>query len=774
MPHELPSGHVVADRYRIERKLGTGAMGVVYLATQLDLRRKVALKLMLPEARARADADLRFLREAQAAAVLESEHAVQILDTGRLPTGEPYLVMEYLEGEDLAALLARSGRLPIGDACWYVAQACQAIAEAHARGIVHRDLKPSNLFLARRFDGSPRVVVLDFGISKALDPDAAGAALDLTGGSFLGSPVYMSPEQVRGSRDVGPQTDVWSLGLVLQELLTGKRVFDAPTLTALSAMIACDAPPSLRALRPETPPELEAIVARCLDKDPARRFPTVAELARALEPFHGRGSLPMRAPHSIEVPASRKPDAFAATITAPSAAPLTSAPPPQSAPPALGPTGTLPSPNAPPPPPRRSMVFPIGGALVVLAGGLGGLLLFLRRPAELPASVAPPASATSAQAPPPDANAEDPLALLAPDAAIAACRTDGPPAPVEKLEGEIGAVRIAAGQDGARLVVGTYVPDDGGKRRVLFKARATALGPVEASPVALDGNAWGVPGLWRGLVAWTNRAADDGTHGALVHLGAKDEVLGSRAAPHASREFAAVVVAGQPLAVSVGDDFRDGKPTARVARTFVGFGDAGSVLRAWSPRDATAAASAPALAVSPNGQLAVALKTQRHVLLARLDGAGAAQGGLRELGRGFVGAPALAWEGETLHVVWAQRATQNEAYRLYSASWRAGEPEPTASERLGTGGASAFAPSVDAQPGRVLVGFMEEEEGKGRVRVGAGKTLSEAVQAAVVLSKDGVDARDPKVALAGRRAWVAWTEYANAKEAVILSRLACE
>jgi serine/threonine-protein kinase len=255
-------------------------MGVVFAARQEELNRGVAIKFLLPSAVSSAEAVARFYREAQAAAALQSEHATHVYDVGHLDTGEPYFVMELLQGEDLDAMLERRGRLAPAEAVDIVAQACDAIAEAHSVGIVHRDLKPSNIFLAQRSGGAIMVKVLDFGISKAT---IGGDATPLTASaSLMGSPFYMSPEQVREARTVDGRTDIWSLGIVLYELLTGQAPFAADAFGEICAQILTMHPANPRLTRPEVPEHLDAAVMRCLRKDPAQRFATVGELAAAL------------------------------------------------------------------------------------------------------------------------------------------------------------------------------------------------------------------------------------------------------------------------------------------------------------------------------------------------------------------------------------------------------------------------------------------------------------------------------------------------------------
>jgi serine/threonine protein kinase len=278
---------MLGGKYRVESTLGAGGMGVVLLVQHIELAQRVAIKLMMPGVDHDQQAVARFLREARAAAGIQSEHVVRIFDVGTLESGAPYMVMELLRGEDLNQLLANVGRLAISDAVDYVLQACHAIGEAHAMGIVHRDLKPSNLFLTKRSDDSALVKVLDFGISKAMNPDKEGqVSANLTATSaVMGSPLYMSPEQVRNAKQVDARTDVWSLGVILHELLSGATAFHADTLPGICAAIIADDPVPLRSIRDDVPAELEAIVTKCLEKSVNRRFQTVRELMAALRAF---------------------------------------------------------------------------------------------------------------------------------------------------------------------------------------------------------------------------------------------------------------------------------------------------------------------------------------------------------------------------------------------------------------------------------------------------------------------------------------------------------
>ncbi len=281
-------GDVLSNKFRVERVLGIGGMGVVVAATHLQLQQLVALKFMLRTAMQYPDNVARFEREARAAVRLRSDHVAKVTDVGRLDDGAPYMVMEFLEGEDLDRYLKRYGPLPIQTAVDFVLQAAEAIAEAHALGIVHRDLKPKNLFLTQRLNGEPLVKVLDFGVSKVVGTEE----LSLTATTqVLGSPSYMSPEQLRASRDVDQRTDIWALGAILYELLTGSVPFPASTLTQLTAMVISEPPRPIETLRHDLPPELRQAIMRCLEKPVDLRFQSVADFAAALAPFASAGSV---------------------------------------------------------------------------------------------------------------------------------------------------------------------------------------------------------------------------------------------------------------------------------------------------------------------------------------------------------------------------------------------------------------------------------------------------------------------------------------------------
>lgn len=284
-------GDRIANKYRIDGLIGAGGMGVVLEATHVELERKVAVKLIRPELAADELLVERLMLEARAAAKIRSEHVGAVLDVGRLPSGAPFIVMEYLQGSDLAQLLAQRGALDVAETVDLLLGACEALASAHQQHIVHRDLKPENLFVVTSTSGERQLKVLDFGISKQLgDPNRRALTQPETA---IGSPQYMAPEQMQGSA-VDVRADIWAMGAILYEMLSGVRAFDGETLPIVCARVLGFQPPPLDASAPAVPHQLSLIVARCLEKEPTRRYASIAHLAEALAPFGSR-----RAAHSL-------------------------------------------------------------------------------------------------------------------------------------------------------------------------------------------------------------------------------------------------------------------------------------------------------------------------------------------------------------------------------------------------------------------------------------------------------------------------------------------
>jgi serine/threonine protein kinase len=410
-------GDVVAGKYRVERVLGAGGMGVVVAASHLHLQQRVAIKFLLPGVVAGPEAMARFLREARAAARIQSEYVARVLDAATLEDGTPFMVMEFLEGRDLAALLAERGPLPLQEAVGYILQACEGIAEAHAAGIVHRDLKPSNFFLCERGGGRQVVKVLDFGVSKVAGGSATQPELSLTGSAaFLGSPLYMSPEQMASAKEVDERADIWSLGVTLFELVSARVPFGGDSVTEVIAGVLQKPPLSLREVSRGVPPAFEAALARSLEKPRERRYQNVAEFAAAVAPFG-----PRHAALSVE----RISDALGAARTAgvplspglakTIEAPATTAQPVSSDRPELPPGGEH----------RRSRTsWWVAAAGLVAVVGLGGAAVMKRTGSEsksesktVAAAQLPPLAPATASAPSPALATTSPPAPLLPDVA---------------------------------------------------------------------------------------------------------------------------------------------------------------------------------------------------------------------------------------------------------------------------------------------------------------------------------------------------------------------
>jgi serine/threonine-protein kinase len=309
LPEYVRLGEIFQDRYRLESVLGRGAVGVVVGARHLLLDRPVAIKFMLGASSQQPDSIARFVQEARSAARLKSPSVVRVFDVAVLDNGVPYIVMERLEGTDLGAMLRRSGPVGVQRGVDYVLQACEAIAEAHDAGIVHRDLKPANLFLVDRSGLDPIIKVLDFGIAKS-SPTLTPTTVDLAQGdvvvrmtlprSIMGSPLYMSPEQMESSGDVDARTDIWALGVTLFELVTGNVPFAGTTIVQVYSQMLGKEAKWLDQLPRDAPPRLRVAIEKCLRRDRTERHANVRELAAALAPL--RVSRPLEATQPSPMP----------------------------------------------------------------------------------------------------------------------------------------------------------------------------------------------------------------------------------------------------------------------------------------------------------------------------------------------------------------------------------------------------------------------------------------------------------------------------------------
>jgi serine/threonine-protein kinase len=378
-------GEEIAGRYVVERAIAEGGMGIVLAARHCDLDEVVAIKFLKPEFARNPDIIGRFAREAKACTRIKSEYVAKVLDVGVSPSRGPFIVMEYLEGQDLSEQLVISGRLPYERAVELLLQTCEALAQAHAHEIIHRDIKPENLFVIKGSADVPVVKVLDFGVSKAALAGSRifGNEIDVSKTqTLMGTPLYMSPEQLRGQIDVDAKADVWAVGTVLYELLTGEPPFTGTTVPEVCASVLETTPKKISDRAPEVPFELEEVIAKCLEKTPGKRYSTIAELAIALQPFG-----PKRARMCVEraIAAAKSANQVPPSLTSPislappsngpnSAGPPSSSmrtPPPmsiQSTSPSVSPNATSPS-FAPPPNKKKTALVGIAiGALVVIAG----------------------------------------------------------------------------------------------------------------------------------------------------------------------------------------------------------------------------------------------------------------------------------------------------------------------------------------------------------------------------------------------------------------------
>jgi serine/threonine-protein kinase len=460
-------GELIAGKYRVERVIGEGGMGTVLAACHELLDVRVAVKVLSAELAHQQGVVARFLREARAVARLKSEHVARVMDVGTLDQGQPFIVMELLEGEDLEKRVAR-GALPVAQAADFILQALEAMAHAHAIGIVHRDLKPANLFISVSPDGREIVKVLDFGIAKLTNAVQADGARSggLTGEhATLGSPSYMAPEQVRAQPEIDRRADIWALGAIFYELVTGRTAFAGSSVGEIFGAVLHETPTPVRELRPDAPEGVDEVIAHCLRRPVEERYADVGELARAVAPFAspmwqghvariektlelvGKGSDPEGARASKLGLEKFAVEAFGAEAGSearsrrrPIFSPLPIAATQQARPhevPAANPAVTPPSGGTPapvatpsnsPPPVARSRTAMIAVPLAACAvGAVIGITLLSRTPAPPPGGEPASKSATTSPLPPVahEATPVAPVETLAP-AAPPASASDAP------------------------------------------------------------------------------------------------------------------------------------------------------------------------------------------------------------------------------------------------------------------------------------------------------------------------------------------------------------
>jgi serine/threonine-protein kinase len=402
-------GRIVGGKYRLLRLIGAGGMGEVYEAQHSIIGRRFAIKFLHPLLAGNNESVARFQREAQAAGSLENENIAAVVDAGTADDGAPYLVMEYLDGEDLAHLLVRGGPLPVPRAAYIIIQACRGLAAAHSRGIVHRDLKPENLFICRRNDGSDLVKVLDFGIAKLHTGRAAnGTGLTQTG-TTMGTPFYMSLEQARGAKEVDQRTDLYALGVILYEILSGAKPHPGESYNEILYHVISKEPAPLDSARPGLPPGLSAVVHKAMAREVDDRYATAADFTAALIPFAGRAVTPLRSQVGLAA-------VMGETMNSPISLPVIAAP-------VASVPSRIPALVAKP----RSWRAVVWGALAVFAALLGFAILWqVLRHESAPTSVPTPAPA-SAPIPLP----APVLSPAPPPPPVPAVETPPPPAKVE-------------------------------------------------------------------------------------------------------------------------------------------------------------------------------------------------------------------------------------------------------------------------------------------------------------------------------------------------------
>jgi serine/threonine-protein kinase len=440
---ELQPGTPVTATIRLQRRLGAGGMGSVWVAEHLSLRTQVVVKFMAIELAASPEAVERFSREAASAAQVKSPHVVQMLDHGVTPAGVPFIVMELLEGHDLGKHLAARGRLSIGETAQIVGQVCKALARAHERGIVHRDIKPDNIFLCANPDGEIFVKLLDFGIAKA--DSRLGVSSGTKTGAMIGTPYYMSPEQIVGSKSIDSRTDLWSLGIVAYECVVGLRPFDEEVFGALAIHIHSGPISVPSGIDPTLPPAFDWWFARACARDVSARFATAKELGDTLaEVARARvaSSAVARLPVGVTLESADHVSRSALTMTSTGSAgshgamtggqgaalgfapgtPAVSAAPSTNGGVGLG-TATRPSGG-------NTAAWIVAGVIAVTAIGVGGALVAKRMasPPSLPSSApVAPLPVPSAPIGAPSASAVPSLPAVAPSASAPSVSATPPP-----------------------------------------------------------------------------------------------------------------------------------------------------------------------------------------------------------------------------------------------------------------------------------------------------------------------------------------------------------
>jgi serine/threonine-protein kinase len=467
-PRLFQPGDIVQEKYKIVRLIGRGGMGIVYEAHHELLGHQVALKVVLPEIGANPEILARFMSEARNSAKIESDHVARVMDVGKLEGGAPFMVMELLNGQDLDAILAQEGPLPAARVADLMVETLDGVASAHALGIIHRDLKPGNLFVSQKAGRPPRVKVLDFGISKSLGGQHFAGAHVTSTSSIVGSPAYMSPEQLRGSKDIDGRADIWSLGVIAYQLSTGALPYDADNVGALFAAILETEPLRPRDRVATIPEALDAAIMKCLQKKPADRFQTVIELAKALGPLGTRTAeraleriegLIIMTPtkqfkptiSSPDIAASPNPlhvpEAFASTHISNPHLELEPKPPPQT-------QGSWAGGSTPPKKPGRPLVF-IGLAFVGLIVAAFAIHTITSRPAvqamalTSSATASTPVATTTPPITTPDIPATIPTQALASASASSAPTAAASASPASSAHAKRNAKPAASGKNGA-------------------------------------------------------------------------------------------------------------------------------------------------------------------------------------------------------------------------------------------------------------------------------------------------------------------------------------